>query len=536
MDECVKVVVRCRPMNRKERDEDRKSIVEMDCSLGQVKLSNPRRCGAEKLFTFDQVYDETSTQKTVYNEVAFPLVESIFEGFNGTIFAYGQTGCGKTWTMSGREDTAAEAAEVGEEEGERHRHRGIIPNSFEHIFETIKLKLLENESNAAERTEFLVRASYLEIYNEEMRDLMQPQGGKKLLLKEDPEKGIHVQNLTYTVVEDRAQIDEVLAKGTRNRTVGATKMNETSSRSHSIFSIVIEMSEAEEGSEGRFRVGKLNLIDLAGSERQSKTGATGNRLKEGCKINLSLSALGNVISALVDSKGQGRAHVPYRDSKLTRLLQDSLGGNARTVMISAISPADYNYEETLSTLRYANRAKNIKNKPVINEDPKDALLREYKLQIQQLTELLKQQQGQGVALSQPLPKPSSGPETTVGTPNEAQEHQVDGKDAADQALMIEYKDAIMEQRNMLGAALDAKEEEIQEQRRQREELERKLQELQARVLHQGYSSKNADARTVEDNHARKLKKDREHRRAHLRLKQKKRREAEMLQGAYALRF
>ena len=507
-------------MSKKESSEGRKGIVRMDPSVGQVRLSNPKREGAEKVFTFDQVYDESSTQKTVYNEVAFPLVESVFEGFNGTIFAYGQTGCGKTWTMSGREDRPEDEAEEG---FERNKHRGIIPNSFEHIFETIKLKLLENESNATAKTEFLVRASYLEIYNEEMRDLMKPQGGKKLVLKEDPEKGIHVQNLTYTVVEDKEQIDNVLAKGTRNRTVGATKMNESSSRSHSIFSIVIEMSEAEEGNESRFRMGKLNLIDLAGSERQSKTGATGNRLKEGCKINLSLSALGNVISALVDAKGQSRAHVPYRDSKLTRLLQDSLGGNARTVMISAISPADYNFEETLSTLRYANRAKNIKNKPVVNEDPKDALLREYKLQIDQLMKLLNEKQSQQ-PISNPVLSLPDKPETIQD--NSSKTRRTEGK----QQALDDYKDAIEEQRNRLGAALDAKEEEIQEQRRQREALERKLQELQASVLHQGYSSKNADARTVEDDHARRVKKDREHRRAHLRLKQKKRREAELLQG------
>ncbi|KAF0702900.1 hypothetical protein AaE_015644 [Aphanomyces astaci] len=185
-----------------------------------------------------------------------------------------------------------------------------------------------------------------------------------------------------------------MARGFKNRTVGATLMNEGSSRSHSIFTIVVEVSEKVNG-EDRFRAGKvrlqfLNLVDLAGSERQSKTGATGARLKEGCKINLSLSALGNVISALVDGKGK---HIPYRDSKLTRLLQDSLGGNTKTVMVAAISPADYNFEETLSTLRYANRAKNIKNKPTVNEDPKDAKLREYKAEIELLKQMLAQQKG-----------------------------------------------------------------------------------------------------------------------------------------------
>ena len=180
-------------------------------------------------------------------------------------------------------------------------------------------------------------------------------------------------------------------KGNRNRMTGATLMNADSSRSHSIFTINVEMCEAGDDGEEHFRVGKLNLVDLAGSERQSKTGATGDRLKEATKINLSLSALGNVISALVDGKSK---HIPYRDSKLTRLLQDSLGGNTKTLMIAAISPAADNYDETLSTLRYANRAKNIKNKPKINEDPKDALLR----QLQDEINLLKAQLMGGLPL------------------------------------------------------------------------------------------------------------------------------------------
>ncbi|PIK44994.1 putative kinesin-like protein KIF17-like [Apostichopus japonicus] len=173
--------------------------------------------------------------------------------------------------------------------------------------------------------------------------------------------------------------------GWKNRSTGATLMNADSSRSHSIFTIHIEMCDLDENGEDHIRAGKLNLVDLAGSERQTKTGATGDRLKEATKINLSLSALGNVISALVDGKSK---HIPYRDSKLTRLLQDSLGGNTKTLMVACLSPADNNYDETLSTLRYANRAKNIKNKPKINEDPKDALLRQYQEEIKQLKDMI----------------------------------------------------------------------------------------------------------------------------------------------------
>ncbi len=222
------------------------------------------------------------------------------------------------------------------------------------------------------------------------RDLLGDQKKEqKCDIKEDPQRGVFVSNLTDVVVENEAEMEEVLNKGLTNRTVGSTLMNAESSRSHSIFTIVVEMNTRDPLSgKDHLRAGKLNLVDLAGSERQKKTGATGDRLKEGSKINLSLSALGNVISAL--SEGTAK-HIPYRDSKLTRLLQDSLGGNTKTLMVAAISPADYNYDETLSTLRYANRAKNIKNKPKINEDPKDAMLREYKEEIEKLRKMLADQ-------------------------------------------------------------------------------------------------------------------------------------------------
>jgi kinesin family protein 3/17 len=257
--------------------------------------------------------------------------------------------------------------------------KGVIPNSFAHIFEQIK---------ASSNVEYLIRCSYLEIYNEEVMDLLgNPNKKEKCELKENPQKGIFVKGLSDVVVETEDQLMAMLDKGLSVRTTASTNMNSESSRSHSIFSVVVEMSTKDpESGKDMIRAGKLNLVDLAGSERQKKTGATGNLLKEGAKINLSLSALGNVISAL--SEGTKGKHIPYRDSKLTRLLQDSLGGNTKTLMVGAISPADYNYDETMSTLRYANRAKNIKNKPKINEDPKDTMLREFKEEIERLRNLL----------------------------------------------------------------------------------------------------------------------------------------------------
>ncbi|XP_005174158.1 kinesin-like protein KIF3B isoform X2 [Danio rerio] len=368
--ESVKVVVRCRPMNEKERVANFNRVVSVDVKLGQVAVCNPRGASSHehpKVFTFDSVYDWNSKQMELYDETFRPLVDSVLFGFNGTIFAYGQTGTGKTYTMEGvRNDP---------------ERRGVIPNSFEHIFTHI---------SRSQNQQYLVRASYLEIYQEEIRDLLSKDQARRLELKERPDTGVYVKDLSSFVTKSVREIEHVMNVGNQNRSVGATNMNEHSSRSHAIFVITIECSELGPDGENHIRVGKLNLVDLAGSERQTKTGAQGERLKEATKINLSLSALGNVISALVDGRS---THIPYRDSKLTRLLQDSLGGNARTVMVANIGPASYNVEETLTTLRYANRAKNIKNKPRVNEDPKDALLREFQEEIARLKEQLEKRSG-----------------------------------------------------------------------------------------------------------------------------------------------
>ncbi|XP_073974732.1 osmotic avoidance abnormal protein 3-like isoform X4 [Rhodnius prolixus] len=367
MAESVKVIVRCRPMNNREVGLKCKSVVVMDSDRCSCSIMNPTDSSAPpKAFTFDGVYSINSTTEQIYNESAYPLIEGVLEGYNSTVFAYGQTGCGKSFSMQGVNQPPSQ--------------RGIIPRAFEHIFEAISV---------AQDVKYLVLASYLEIYNEEIRDLLGCDTKQKLDLKESAERGVYVQDLTWHAVGSVADCENLMSKGWSNRSVGATLMNADSSRSHSIFSISIEMMSVDKNGEhdGLIRKGKLSLVDLAGSERQAKTGAHGERLKEASKINLSLSALGNVISALVDGKSK---HIPYRDSKLTRLLQDSLGGNTKTLMLACLSPADNNYDETLSTLRYANRAKNICNKPHINEDPKDAMLRRYQEEIEKLKELLTQ--------------------------------------------------------------------------------------------------------------------------------------------------
>uniref|UniRef100_A0AAZ1Y0Y6 Kinesin-like protein n=1 Tax=Oreochromis aureus TaxID=47969 RepID=A0AAZ1Y0Y6_OREAU len=358
--ESVKVVVRCRPLNDREKALSCKMVLSMDLQRCQCFIEKPGAVDEPpKQFTFDGTYYIDQETEQMYNEIAYPLVEVRIQRDN---FAYGQTGSGKSFTMQGVSEPATQ--------------KGVIPRAFEHIFENIQ---------CAENTKFLVRASYLEIYNEEIRDLLGSDTKQRLELKEHPERGVYVRDLSMHTVHSVGECERIIEKGWRNRAVGYTLMNKDSSRSHSIFTIHLESCSTDSSGQDHLWAGKLNLVDLAGSERQSKTGATGERLREATKINLSLSALGNVISALVDGRSR---YIPYRDSKLTRLLQDSLGGNTRTLMIACLSPADNNYEESLSTLRYANRAKSIQNRPRINEDPKDALLREYQEEIKKLRALL----------------------------------------------------------------------------------------------------------------------------------------------------
>ncbi|ETE59398.1 Kinesin-like protein KIF17, partial [Ophiophagus hannah] len=311
--EAVKVIVRCRPLNEREKQLGCKVVINMDSARGQCFIQNPAaEDDPPKQFTFDGAYYLNHNTEQIYNEIAYPVIEGVTEGYNGTIFAYGQTGSGKSFTMQGILDPPSQ--------------KGIIPRAFEHLFESVQ---------CAENTKFLVRASYLEIYNEEIRDLLGPSTKQKLELKEHPEKGVYVKGLSQHTIHSITQCERIMETGWKNRAVGYTLMNKDSSRSHSIFTINMEIYVVDERGQDHLRASKLNLVDLAGSERQSKTGAVGERLKEATKINLSLSALGNVISALADGRCR---HVPYRDSKLTRVLQDSLGGNTKTLM--AIQPED----------------------------------------------------------------------------------------------------------------------------------------------------------------------------------------------------
>lgn len=330
--------------------------------------------------------------------------------------------------------------------------RGIIPRTFSHFFSIIQ---------AEKSKTFLIRCSYLEIYNEKLRDLLSPNPKTKLELKESPDRGPFVKDLKLQVAKTTADLERMMELGASNRSIGETAMNKDSSRSHCLFTIYIEICE-NESKKQNIRAGKLHLVDLAGSERQSKTNATGDRLKEASSINLSLSALGNVISALVGGKSK---HIPYRDSKLTRLLADSLGGNTKTLMIAAISPSDFNYEETLSTLRYASRAKQIKNKPKVNEDAKDTMLREYAQEISRLKKLLNEQNYPVLSETSTLPS---------GVQSEVQEVQREA----------EIKDGSEEDEEKLKILknLNEREAEIAAEKKRRADLEEELRNLQQKFF------------------------------------------------------
>ncbi len=382
----VRVVIRCRPL-LEDLEANEEAVVRVDQPSQTIQVNNSRRT-----FTYDHVFGADSTQDELYDRSARHIVDCVLQGYNGTIFAYGQTGTGKTFTSS-----------------------GISERSFEHIFEHIGASAGDHK--------FLVRASFYEIYNEEIRDLLVvaakdgkspakalplmkkkgPSGpaNRSLKLKETKEGAVVIKDLSYFVVNSVEDLKRLKAAGDRQRACGATKMNQRSSRSHTIFTITIETtvvsskaldkksSSKEIAPLAAVRVGKFHLIDLAGSERQAKTGTTGTRLKEASNINLSLTSLSLVIAALTDPKAK---FVPYRNSKLTRILSDSLGGNSKTLLIACIGPAKVNLDETLSTLRFASQAKAIRNKPVINEDSKDTLLRQFQ---QQLAELQAQLESEG---------------------------------------------------------------------------------------------------------------------------------------------
>ncbi|XP_039698190.1 kinesin-like protein KIF1B isoform X4 [Pteropus medius] len=375
----VKVAVRVRPFNSRETSKESKCIIQMQGnSTSIVNPKNPKE--APKSFSFDYSYwSHTSpedpcfaSQNRVYNDIGKEMLLHAFEGYNVCIFAYGQTGAGKSYTMMGKQEES---------------QAGIIPQLCEELFEKIN-------DNCNEDMSYSVEVSYMEIYCERVRDLLNPKNKGNLRVREHPLLGPYVEDLSKLAVTSYTDIADLMDAGNKARTVAATNMNETSSRSHAVFTIVFTQKKHDaETNLSTEKVSKISLVDLAGSERADSTGAKGTRLKEGANINKSLTTLGKVISALaeVSKKKKKTDFIPYRDSVLTWLLRENLGGNSRTAMVAALSPADINYDETLSTLRYADRAKQIKCNAVINEDPNAKLVRELKEEVTRLKDLLRAQ-------------------------------------------------------------------------------------------------------------------------------------------------
>ncbi|XP_043984562.1 kinesin-like protein KIF1A isoform X9 [Gambusia affinis] len=379
----VKVAVRVRPFNSRETDKESKCIIQM--SGNTTTIINPKQAKDNKSFNFDYSYwSHTSpedinyaSQMRVYKDIGEEMLLHAFEGYNVCIFAYGQTGAGKSYTMMGKQDVKDQ--------------QGIIPLLCEDLF----TKINDNTDNSLS---YSVEVSYMEIYCERVRDLLNPKNKGNLRVREHPLMGPYVEDLSKLAVTSYNDIQDLMDSGNKARTVAATNMNETSSRSHAVFNIIFTQKRFDaETNNTSEKVSKISLVDLAGSERADSTGAKGTRLKEGANINKSLTTLGKVISALAEvDSGQNKnkkkkkveSFIPYRDSVLTWLLRENLGGNSRTAMIAALSPADINYDETLSTLRYADRAKQIRCNAVINEDPNNRLVRELKEEVSRLKDLL----------------------------------------------------------------------------------------------------------------------------------------------------
>eukprot|EP00871_Galdieria_phlegrea_P005379 jgi/Galph1/5842/GphlegSOOS_G4523.1 len=338
--ECVRVVIRVRPLNAREQNTN--LCVEVGDGGRNIMVNEQ---GNMRKFTFDSIFSIDGKQQDVFRNVAKPIIDSCLNGYNGTIFAYGQTGSGKTFTMQGPEES------IHSQSGEVREMRGIMPRKEE----------------KGDMVEYTVKCAYLQVYNEAITDLLVP-SKHNLNIREDTLKGVYVEDLTEETVRHPEDCYQVLRKGVANRTVSATAMNQESSRSHGVFTLIIERKEEKPDNLVAKRVSRLNLVDLAGSERQKLTKTSGQTLKEASNINRSLSVLGYVIMALVDASNGKERHINYRDSKLTFLLKDSLGGNAKTCMVATVSPSEMNVGESVSTLKFAQRAKYIRNKAYVNEE------------------------------------------------------------------------------------------------------------------------------------------------------------------------
>uniref|UniRef100_A0A8D1M7Z3 Kinesin motor domain-containing protein n=1 Tax=Sus scrofa TaxID=9823 RepID=A0A8D1M7Z3_PIG len=412
----VKVAVRIRPLLCKEVLHNHQACVRVIPNTQQIII------GRDRVFTFDFVFGKNSTQDEVYNTCIKPLVLSLIEGYNATVFAYGQTGSGKTYTIGG-----GHVVSVVEDQ------KGIIPRAIQEIFQNIS----ENPS-----IDFTIKVSYIEVYKEDLRDLLELETSMKdLHIREDEKGNTVIVGAKECQVESADEVMSLLEMGNAARHTGTTQMNEHSSRSHAIFTISLCQVEknresAKDGSwySPRHIVSKFHFVDLAGSERVTKTGNTGERFKESIQINSGLLALGNVISALGDPRRKS-SHIPYRDAKITRLLKDSLGGSAKTVMITCVSPSSSDFDESLNSLKYANRARNIRNKPTLNFSPESDRMDEMEFEIKLLREALQSQQTGNSQTSQIHRE---------GTPDKNRIHSLEEQVAQLQGECLGYQNCIEE--------------------------------------------------------------------------------------------
>nr|XP_015840795.1 PREDICTED: kinesin-like protein KIF21A isoform X2 [Tribolium castaneum] len=378
----VRVAIRIRPQTPRE-------IIDMCQICTFVQPGEPQvTLGNDKTFSYNYVFDTDTSQESVYETCVAALVDSSLEGYNATVLAYGQTGSGKTYTMGSGFDVELLPEQVG-----------IIPRAIHHLFDGIQNRINRAHESGEIPPEFKVTTQFMELYNEEVIDLFNPSSGKDTVYKiHEGGGGIQIKGITQKTVTSAEETLQCLRLGALSRTTASTQMNTQSSRSHAIFTLHVKQQRIvpltnSDTNEFETLTSKFHFVDLAGSERLKRTGATGERAKEGISINCGLLALGNVISALGD-KSKKATHIPYRDSKLTRLLQDSLGGNSQTVMIACVSPSDRDFMETLNTLKYANRARNIKNKVFVNQDKTSKTISQLKQQIAQLQlELVEYKQG-----------------------------------------------------------------------------------------------------------------------------------------------
>ncbi|GAA5893813.1 hypothetical protein JCM8208_001251 [Rhodotorula glutinis] len=471
----IKVVVRCRPLNSRELARGAKSLVRMEGN--QTMLDPPEAANVTsgritekevKSFAFDKSYWSAcpkedpayASQQTLFDDLGEDLLNHSFDGYNCCLFAYGQTGSGKSYSMMG----------YGAD-------RGIIPLLCEQLFVRIGNKSDDN-------TTFTVEVSYTEIYQEKVRDLLNPSSKAALKVREHPTLGPYVENLSKCAVQNFDDIEHLMDEGTKARTVAATQMNETSSRSHAVFTLLVTQKRLDPTTSmvGE-KVSRISLVDLAGSERANSTGATGTRLKEGAQINKSLTTLGRVISALAAASSASGAKakaaaekIPYRDSVLTWLLKDSLGGNSKTAMIAAISPADY--DETLSTLRYADQAKKIKNKAIVNEDPNAKLIRELKEELLLLRSRIAGPSASSVSLG--TYSPSLGGESTFYAAIPASQQLVQYQTASGELRTIskaELQDQLDASEKLMASVTETWEEKLEKTREVQVEREKALESL-----------------------------------------------------------